>query len=204
MNVIMMLLKWPGRAILVLVEIIREGFMFMPNKSLLSHIKFTIICITMILTSSALLSCSKDKSTEQSWPDPNVELMQISGCVGFDWHKASIGSAFTSDCMDYTYDGNGLLLLRHIKVYFNCCPDEVKADIGIDGFTITIKEWEIIAPWGGCDCVCPFDFDYMLNDLANGEYTIVIYRQNPHVPLWEFRLALSDEADIGSYCREDL
>ena len=54
-------------------------------------------------------------------------------------------------------------------------PDEILADIGIQGNVITIQEDESLEPGGGCDCLCLFDMDYRIDNLPPGEYVIRVY-----------------------------
>ncbi|SLM29162.1 exported hypothetical protein [Desulfamplus magnetovallimortis] len=74
------------------------------------------------------------------------------------------------ECIDYTYNDN-TLYLKHVNAAFNCCPEELSANITIDGSDINITENEID---GLCDCLCLYDMDYRINGLLPGEYNIHI------------------------------
>jgi hypothetical protein len=104
----------------------------------------------------------------------------VGSLIGYEGCKEPLkGSATDSipsdqDCMEYQYDGQGVLLLKHINAGFNCCPDELLADITIEENVITIAEDESLES-GGCFCLCLFDVDYQIGNLPPGEYTIRVY-----------------------------
>jgi hypothetical protein len=104
------------------------------------------------------------------------------------------------DCVEYRYDGSGILYLDHINAGFNCCPGEIVADITITGGTITISEGETES---ACDCLCLFDVHYRIDDLPPGTYTITFiepYRRGDDEVL-EFTVELEGTAS-GSHCEE--
>ena len=102
-------------------------------------------------------------------------------------------------CIDYVYDGQSVLQLKHINAVFNCCPDSVGGDVQIDGHAITISEAEVLTM--PCDCICPFDVDYEITNLPPGMYTIRVNEVYTHqgMQLLEFTVDLS-KATTGSYC----
>jgi hypothetical protein len=105
------------------------------------------------------------------------------------------------DCIQYQYDGAGILLLKHVNAGFNCCPDEILGDVTITGNHITLTETESLEPSGGCFCLCLFDVDYQISDLPPGEYTITVnqlYLQ-PGTQTLEFTVDLVSSPS-GSYC----
>jgi hypothetical protein len=75
------------------------------------------------------------------------------------------------ECIEYAYDGEGFLVLKHINSGFNCCPKKISADIFVSGNRIYIEERE---QEQGCFCQCLFDVKYEIYDLKPGEYTIEI------------------------------
>lgn len=99
---------------------------------------------------------------------PVGELIGYSGCKamlidGSDEEFADI------DCIEYEYINDNVLLLTHINAGFNCCPEEITADIIITGNVITITESEEGA---FCDCDCLFDLEYEIMNLPPGTYVI--------------------------------
>jgi hypothetical protein len=83
----------------------------------------------------------------------------------------------TEGCLEYEYDGQSVLILTHLNAGFNCCPGEIVVDITFENSTITIREDETEAL---CSCLCLFDLDYRIENLAPGEYTIVV--DEPYLP----------------------
>ena len=73
-------------------------------------------------------------------------------------------------CLDYQYQANtGTLLLRHVNAAFNCCPQVIRGDVTIDHDQINIIESEA---GGLCACLCLYDLDFEISNLAPGTYTI--------------------------------
>lgn len=110
-------------------------------------------------------------------PPPCVStgvMLGYSGCKEFQKDSPPDSTPPDQDCVEYQYDGEGILLLKHVNAGFNCCPDEILGEIAVMGNTITITENESLEPSGGCDCLCLFDVDYQISDLPPGEYTITV------------------------------
>ena len=105
---------------------------------------------------------------------PTGILLSYSGCKEFQKGAPTDSVSPDQDCIEYQYDGLGLLLLKHVNAGFNCCPDEILADITIEDNIITIEENESLES-GGCYCLCLFDVDYQISNLPPGEYTIRVY-----------------------------
>jgi hypothetical protein len=133
---------------------------------------------------------------------PAGALLQSNGCKKFMGNTPGVLDEFTQEgkngCIEYQYNGANTLILRHINAGFNCCPGEITADIKFSGKVITINEMEAEQ---ACDCLCLFDLDYEIINLAPGEYTIRIIE--PHIgandPVLEFTLLLLSETS-GNYC----
>jgi len=100
-------------------------------------------------------------------------LFDYNGCKEFQKGAAKDSTPPDQDCIEYQYDGAGVLLLKHINAGFNCCPDEILADITIEDNNIIIEENESLES-GGCFCLCLFDVDYQISNLPPGEYTIKV------------------------------
>ena len=98
--------------------------------------------------------------------------MTYTGCIELDTDYSH-----SQDCMEYNYDGENILLLKHINAGFNCCPKNIIADIKIDNYSIIIEEIEID---GECDCLCLFNLSYEIKDLEPGEYKITIIEPYVH------------------------
>jgi hypothetical protein len=127
-------------------------------------------------------------------------LLGYYGCKEFQKDSPPDSTPPNQDCIEYQYDGEGMLLLKHVNSGFNCCPDDILAEITLVGNLITITEIEE-PPGGWCDCICLFDVDYQISDLPPGEYTITVnqlYLQ-PGDEILEFTVDLTS-ATSGEYC----
>ena len=75
------------------------------------------------------------------------------------------------ECLQFTWDGNGTLVLRHINAGFNCCPDQLLGSVAIQDGAITLTESEL---HGLCFCLCLYDLDYEILHLKPGLYTLQV------------------------------
>ena len=115
---------------------------------------------------------------------PSGDLTSHSSCKSFEGGARADTTPPTLDCMEWEYDGENTLLLKHVNAGLNCCPIIV-AEIGIENNVITIEELDSLEG-GGCDCNCLFDIGYEIIDLPPGEYTISViepYRLESEPPL---------------------
>jgi len=108
--------------------------------------------------------------------DPSGSLVGTSGCKSFQEVLSPDIAPPDQDCLEYQYDGESLLLLKHLNAGFNCCP-EIATSVSIEGNVITIEEIEIA---GYCDCLCLFDLDYEIVNLPPAEYTITVIEPYVH------------------------
>ena len=128
---------------------------------------------------------------------PTGILVNYYGCKEFQKGTAIDSTPPDQDCIEYQYDGESVLQLKHVNAGFNCCP-EIAANITIEDNTITIEEIEIS---GECYCLCLFDIDYEITNLPPGEYTIRVnglYLEEGDEPL-EFTVDLASSPS-GIYC----
>jgi hypothetical protein len=80
------------------------------------------------------------------------------------------------DCLEYSYDGLNVLNIQHLNGAFNCCPDEIVADVSFEGNTIIITEDEVLTE--PCYCLCLYDVGYQLTDIPPGTYVLRIIGMN--------------------------
>lgn len=158
-----------------------------------------MLCAVTFVMFAVVGGCKKSSDTLE----PVGVLLQYDGCKQV---AAAAGSradgvklAQMSDCFEFQYNAN-TLTLRHINAGFNCCPGEITADITLNGNVITITEKEQLQD---CRCLCLFDLDFEIVNLAAGSYTIRVIEpyvdQNDQV--LEFTVDLSPAAS-GNYCLE--
>ncbi|MEW5924218.1 MAG: dockerin type I domain-containing protein [Candidatus Zixiibacteriota bacterium] len=107
--------------------------------------------------------------------NPVITVDGHSACKNFLPGKADFMTPSDQDCAQYSYnEAANTLSLTHVNAGFNCCPEEILAEVTFSNDTITIIESESFGEWGPCFCLCLFDVNYTITDLPQGEYTIVI------------------------------
>ena len=105
------------------------------------------------------------------------------------------------DCIQYEYDGQLVLKIKHLNAGFNCCPDTITADIEVEGNVITVSERESTEVHGGCDCLCLFNVEYQVNHVLPGVYTIKFVE--PYLPEGDDTLEVTVELTsevFGEFC----
>ncbi|MFZ5980847.1 MAG: hypothetical protein ACOYVF_09480 [Candidatus Zixiibacteriota bacterium] len=120
-------------------------------------------------------------------------------CKAFDKAADSVTSA--NDCVEYHYEA-GTLSITHINAGFNCCVDELGANITFTGDRIMLDEYEVNP---SCYCLCLYDLKYTIHNLSPGIYTLTFnepYREEFDQVL-EFTVDLAAEPD-GIFCIERL
>jgi hypothetical protein len=131
---------------------------------------------------------------------PVGTLLEYQGCK--QWNtgdKLAVTALRQEDCIEYSYDGQKLLL-THINAGFNCCPGTISTEIVVTDRIISIIEREQEA---GCLCLCLFDLIIEVENLEPGEYTVRVvepYIEDGDEPL-EFIVQLSSGTS-GCYCIE--
>ncbi len=123
------------------------------------------------------------KGGQLNCPDngPLGSLIGHSACKDSTPSLDSKRDSLVGDCVTYSYDGSGLLTMKHINAIFNCCP-VIAANVQVNNNLILVEEIDSLLN-GGCDCICRFDVDYRISYLTPGIYTIRIIE--PYVPQGE-------------------
>ncbi len=172
----------------------------MNSKRSLSR-KIQNLAPAILISILAFLSLTCEKSKEIAKPEtpaPYGKLVGYSDCKSFDDEAKRLDSAPNLDCIEWNYTAEGQLYLKHTNAGFNCCPEELYAEITITADTITIEEYE---RGSLCHCLCLYDLDYTISNLEPGTYTIRVeepYRQQTD-PVLEITVDLSS-APMGSFC----
>jgi len=126
------------------------------------------------------------------------ELTDRSACKS-SWKDAAADTIPPDQsCIEYNFDGEGFLSLKHYNAGFNCCPGEITVDVSLEGNILTLTESEEMAE---CDCSCLFDLDIGVYFLEPGQYTIRVVE--PYLPpggeVLEFEIDLTTTPS-GIYC----
>jgi hypothetical protein len=164
--------------------------------------KITVKTLAIAIAVAALIfSACGDKATEPQGTDtnPNGKVTDYTSCK-YTELAASRGEEPTDqDCLEYNYDGQSVLRLKHVNAGFNCCPDSLMAAFHISVGQIIIDEAELLI--NGCHCLCLYDLNYEITGIDPGEYSIRVnqpYLENEAAVL-EFTLDLTS-ANTGSFC----
>ena len=142
--------------------------------------------------------CEKNVNTPET--QPVGALTGYEGCKTFattTGPESNLQNS-TKECIEYTYDGESTLILKHINAGFNCCPGKIEATISVSDSMILIEGRE---EEQGCLCQCLFDLQYEIFELTPGEYTIAItgpYVQDTDERLL-FHVRLYDPSS-GTFC----
>ncbi|MBN2562383.1 MAG: hypothetical protein JXQ75_15775 [Phycisphaerae bacterium] len=73
------------------------------------------------------------------------------------------------DVIELTVDGYALHVL-HRNATYNCCPDDIVITLIVEGSLLRLTEEEIATE--PCYCICCYDVEGTVLDLAPGEYTV--------------------------------
>ncbi|MBE0645741.1 MAG: hypothetical protein IH600_16800 [Bacteroidetes bacterium] len=152
---------------------------------------------------AVLMICLACIGCEQEESDPIVtdpviagNLVSVEGCKsGFTKSAAdrNIG------CMKFQYDAaSRKLTLTHVNAGFNCCPEEINAEVTVEKGVIRIVESE---RGPNCRCNCLFDLNILVENVPAGMFTVVVdepLRNEKDIPI-EFTIDLSKESE-GEHC----
>jgi len=152
-----------------------------------------------------VVGCEKVVDQERKPAPPSPPVGTLIGYGSCKFHKmASVQDSISpdQDCIEYQYDGENLLLLRHINAAFNCCPESITADVSIEDSVIIIEERHSFLNGNACFCNCLYDLDFEIRNLEPGEYTIKVIEilLEPSDEPLEFTVDLPYLSSSGSYC----
>lgn len=127
----------------------------------------------------------------------------VSGCKLFSTAEDSLGPPPNLDCIEWWYDGEGSLRIRHLNAGFNCCPTEIIVNAYVDTGAIFIEEREYL-DYGGCSCLCLFDLEYTIENVHPDHYAVRVLE--PYVKEADTALAalitINPTPDSGNFCVE--
>lgn len=119
----------------------------------------------LVVCLAAMPACSAGDGPQPS-TGPQGSLVGHGDC------RSGTGKAAQgNDCIQYAYDGDGVLQIRHRNAAFNCCPTKIEADVSVADGVIRIEEREIEP---SCRCLCVYDVDYEIRHLPPGAYRLVL------------------------------
>jgi hypothetical protein len=143
-------------------------------------------------------------SCEENFVTPEIQsggiLTDYEGCKTFVTSSNLQAELYSNaeECIEYDYDGESVLILKHINAGFNCCPGKIDATISVTENMIVIEDKE---EEQGCFCQCLFDLRYEIVDLEPGEYTIAV--SGPYIEGTDERLLYNVQLygpSSGTFC----
>ena len=157
-----------------------------------------------VLGALFLLITASCDSPESIIPyNPIGIVVDYAGCKTFNGEGsanvlANLNHDQSQDCIEYNYNGNGILQIQHVNAGFNCCPGKIVANIQIENNSIVIKEQETEAL---CLCLCLFDVNYKIENLKPGKYQLKIKELYTNEQDTELELMLDlSQATSGAFC----
>jgi hypothetical protein len=163
---------------------------------MIQHTKrFSIFLMILLFT---FVGCEENVVTPET--HPVGALTNYEGCKTFATTTGLEANLLsnTKECIEYEYDGESRLILKHINAGFNCCPGNIETTISITGNMIVIEDRE---KEQGCFCQCLFDLYYEILELGQGEYTIAI--TGPYIQDTDERLLVNVQLfgpSSGTFC----
>ncbi|MDA3844560.1 MAG: hypothetical protein PF588_09360 [Candidatus Kapabacteria bacterium] len=132
--------------------------------------KLTILIIGIVGIS--FWSCQTDTTSTNPDLFPGGEVVYFSDCKDGETNEIAKEIDNSHAAIQYhSIAEEHKLEIRHINAGFNCCPDEITADISIEDGVISISEKEAVA---GCKCNCLYDIDIDVTDIEKGKYTVKV------------------------------
>ena len=74
------------------------------------------------------------------------------------------------DEVEFTVVGPGTLHVLHTNATYNCCPDDIVISLSVEGNLLRLTEEEVLTE--PCWCVCCYNIEATVVDLAPGAYTV--------------------------------
>jgi len=115
-----------------------------------------------------------------------IESVNVSNCL--EMHSLKEERTMVADLQNYNFEEEKMtidvnankVIVNHFNAIYNCCIDEIKTEIDVNGLTISLYESEIAN--SPCYCICAYNISIVLDDLeSNKEYTIRLYHGDGHL-----------------------
>lgn len=164
--------------------------------------RHAVLAATLLVLLLPPLGCDDSGTNDDNTPgSPEGSLLSHSGCK-FEVTGSPKAEADSSevDVASWTYDGD-VLRITHVNGAFNCCVETLTAEIEIAGDTIRVREAEVLEN-GGCRCLCLYDLEYEVKDIAAGSWRIEFEEMN--VPDGEESIAFDAVLTDGASGRHEV
>lgn len=155
---------------------------------------------TLLLTVIFLFLLLGGMGCEKEFSNENIQIKDFSyfGCKektannvnGF----AAVKGFKSDEYIEYRTDADGYLHIKHVNAVFNCCPGRIKADVSVEGNTISIVESETDPQ---CKCICDYDLAFNLGPLSNNkDYTLIFSRYKRELVRFTIKYSPSLEGKV--------
>lgn len=160
----------------------------------------TRTCIIVLFLPLLIVCCSKNNTAEE---DMNIMggVTFVSDCKQVEARDDDRPAWDTLNCMLWDYNSAVKVLnMKHLNVFFNCCPGKITATIYEKNDTIFIMESE---EENYCSCLCQYDVDMELTGVSKKVYQVELTVVYPWA--WGLSNPLDFEMDLqtnpdGQYC----
>lgn len=141
--------------------------------------------LNLLIITILLYACSKDEGIQGIEKASQVQLDEIifSGCKG---ENAAFGS---NENILIEPLSNNKIKVTHQNVMFNCCIDEPTIKLNTNGNTIQVEE-STSDPV--CNCICPYDVEFVIDSLELGTYNFVLTYENLQKVKLSFKMPLKE------------
>ncbi len=160
-------------------------------------LKRNAVAALVFMLALACIGCEEEES-DPIVADPEISgnLVNVVGCkTGFSKAPADRNKG----CVQFTYDAPAQkLTLLHVNAGFNCCPEEIKAEVSVDSGIIRIIESQ---RGPNCRCDCLFDLSIVVENVPPRTFGIVVeepLRNAQDVPI-DFTIDLAKDTQ-GEHC----
>jgi hypothetical protein len=160
-------------------------------------LKRNAVAALVFMLALACIGCDEEEADPiVADPDISGNLVQVVGCKsGFSQSSADRSQG----CVQFTYDATSRkLTLVHVNAGFNCCPEEIKADVTVDNDTIRIVESQ---RGPNCRCDCLFDLHIVVENVPPRTFGVFVeepLRNQQDVPI-DFTIDLAKDTQ-GEHC----
>ena len=136
--------------------------------------KKSILLIPMLLLSAMMnVGCSSDEEPNGSLRTRSIEN---SGCKQGNNAKvqsrASDRPDLFTETITLTAQKGGWLRVEHKDALFPCCIDNIAVQVSMEDNLITAQENMIGSD--ACNCICPYDINFEVGKLTEGNYTLIV------------------------------
>jgi len=114
-----------------------------------------------------LATCTSDIESPSEM-ELSIRLMGNPQCVYLKSDENRQETPESQSCIEFAFDqDNRMLILKHIKAAFNCCPESLWCNVTFRNDTIIVQEFEKLQ---GCKCNCLYDLDFEVEGIEPGKY----------------------------------